>query len=73
MPRKGVIHTIVIENEELKEITDFVSYFAVGVTITNNNKFTQLNVSQMIIFNYLFRVHIFITTAKVSKIHSKSS
>lgn len=52
MPRKGVVNTLVIENSEKKEITDFVSYFTVGVTITNNNTHTALNGAYLYYYSF---------------------
>lgn len=43
LPRKGVIHTYVVENPETKEITDLASFYALNSTVVNNTQYNTLN------------------------------
>lgn len=42
-PRKNVVYSYVVENPETKEITDFISFYALPSTVIGNEKHNKLN------------------------------
>ena len=42
-PRDGVIYSYVVEDPETKELTDFISFYALNSTVLNNDKYDKLN------------------------------
>ena len=42
LPKKGVVYSYVVENEETGEITDFASFYSIPSTVMNNEKHSKI-------------------------------